>query len=231
MATQNICNFNKFGFCKFRDRCRKQHVNDKCENSSCDISVCILRHPRRCKFYSEYKRCKYGEWCRFEHVENLNNVEIDDLKKENESILTKLAGIENTLKEKDNLIESLLQKFKDMELKLNNISEEKTVSEKIKCAQCEFETISERGLKVHMKRKHAGINTGNYPRQCELCDKEFENAKEMKTHMKRHSYKYAQYQCEDCEYVGQNEETMDVHNGRAHCENFECGLCEFEAGS
>ena len=39
MATQNICNFNKFGFCKFRDRCRKQHVNDKCENSSCDISV------------------------------------------------------------------------------------------------------------------------------------------------------------------------------------------------
>ena len=98
MATQNICNFNKFGFCKFRDRCRKQHVNDKCENSSCDISVCMRRHPRRCKYYSEYKRCKYGEWCRFEHVENVSNVEIDDLKKENESILTKLAGIENTLK-------------------------------------------------------------------------------------------------------------------------------------
>ena len=81
-----------------------------------------------------------------------------------------------------------------------------------------------------MKRK-CRYNSANYPQQCELCDKEFKNAKEMKTHMKTHSYKATEYQCEDCEYVGQNKETMDVHNGRAHCENFECGLCEFEAGS
>ena len=74
----------------------------------------------------------------------------------------------------------------------------KNVSEKIKCAQCKFKTNSEHGLKVHMKRNRAGINTG----QCELCAKEFENANEIKTHMKRHSYKSAEYQCEDCENVG-----------------------------
>ena len=51
----------------------------------------------------------------------------------------------------------------------------------------------------------------------------------MKKHMKRHSYKEARYKCDDCDFVGESGLTMDVHIGKHHSENHECGLCNFEA--
>lgn len=53
----------------------------------------------------------------------------------------------------------------------------------------------------------------------------------MKTHMKSHSYKQITYQCEECDYCGINEMTMEVHIGKNHNENFECGLCEYVANN
>ena len=38
-----------------------------------------------------------------------------------------------------------------------------------------------------------------------------------------------EYKCEDCEYWGQNELTMEIHTGRCYSEHFECGLCAFKA--
>ena len=45
--------------------------------------------------------------------------------------------------------------------------------------------------------------------------------------MKSHSYQDAKYKCVDCDFVGKNELTMDVHTGRYHTDIFECGICEF----
>ena len=42
----------------------------------------------------------------------------------------------------------------------------------------------------------------------------------LKKHMKTHSYKEAKFKCEDCEFVGQCRETMEVHMGKAHTDNF-----------
>ena len=54
-----MCQYNKFEFCKFWENCRNQHINDICERTSCDIKSCIQRHPKECKFYIDYQRCKY----------------------------------------------------------------------------------------------------------------------------------------------------------------------------
>ena len=43
-----------------------------------------------------------------------------------------------------------------------------------------------------------------------------------------HAYKQATYKCDECEFVGQNEVTMEVHKGTYHSEIFECGLGDFE---
>jgi dimeric dUTPase (all-alpha-NTP-PPase superfamily) len=51
----------------------------------------------------------------------------------------------------------------------------------------------------------------------------------MKKHIKSHSYKNAKLKCHDCDFVGESDITMEVHIGKEHSENFECGLCEFEA--
>ena len=46
MATQNVCFYNKHGFCKYSDKCRNYHENKKCEKTKCEIKKCTLRHPQ-----------------------------------------------------------------------------------------------------------------------------------------------------------------------------------------
>ena len=98
-------------------------------------------------------------------------------------------------------------------------------------SHCDFQTVSQHGLKVHIKRKHISTNNEKYPRKCELCDQQFENNKEMKKHMKTHSYKQANFRCEDCDFVGTNKCTIEVHIGKVDSDHFECGMCEFIAES
>ena len=82
MAAQNICFYNKYGFCKYLEKCRKYHENEKCENLNCEIRECPLRHPKICKFYRDFGFCKFSEWCKFSHCDNKNSKEKnDDVKK------------------------------------------------------------------------------------------------------------------------------------------------------
>ena len=131
MATQIVCNYNKFGFCKFKETCRKQHINKVCENSSCDVLTCTLRHPKECKYYRDFNRCRFGEWCSFAHVHK----EDQNLKLENEKMQEKLAGIEKNSIEKDEQIESLKLENAKINNKLSEI--EKNNSDK----EEQFETI------------------------------------------------------------------------------------------
>ena len=142
MATQSLCNYNKFGFCKFREVCRKQHVKELCEELSCDGKTCIQRHPKECKFFRNRGYCKFGEWCHFLHVVR-KNPEIEKIKEENKAILEKLNALEKLLLEKD----------KEMEQILKAIQETKNTKEKLlKCKQCNFETKSHNGLKIHERK-------------------------------------------------------------------------------
>ena len=115
-----------------------------------------------------------------------------------------------------------------MENKLNEKPDKNAT--KVKCNKCDFEGNSKHGLKVHMARKHT-IHLDNKSRKCELCEQEFENEKEMKKHLKTHSYKKVEFKCVDCDFVGASEQTMDVHYGKKHSDSFECGICDYKAES
>ena len=69
MADQNlnICDFNKYGFCKFKSTCRKPHIMEICSNNGCETRVCSLRHPKSFRYFREIGYCKFGEWCLFNH--------------------------------------------------------------------------------------------------------------------------------------------------------------------
>ena len=73
-------------------------MKEICENSACDISNCSYRHPKVCKWYREYRYCKFDP-CLFLHKENDANIDI--LKKENEAILKNIESIEIAVKEID----------------------------------------------------------------------------------------------------------------------------------
>jgi len=100
MATQNVCNHNKFGYCKYKDMCRNMHVDQKCENTSCDISMCIQRHPVQCKFFRDYNRCKFDP-CKFEHFVNLQSR--TEQEKYREETQVKFSEIDSILNEKKDL--------------------------------------------------------------------------------------------------------------------------------
>ena len=105
--------------------------------------------------------------------------------------------------------------------------------EQFKCTKCEFVSQSEQGLTTYTTRKHTAISKGGYPKSCDLCESDITSAAMMKIHLKSHSFKEAKFQCEDCEFVGQSKDTMEVHAGKTHTDNYECGLCEvnFENGN
>ena len=84
MATQYVCFHNKYGYCKFKEECRRRHFDNICENNSCEISKCNSRHPKLCKYFIQYGRCKFNP-CAFLHLER--NDYIENLKKENKLIL------------------------------------------------------------------------------------------------------------------------------------------------
>ena len=107
--TQNVCRYYKFGHCKFADKCRFNHIHEKCGNSSCEIRSCKLRHPRICKFFRDYKRCKFGEWCSFDHDNNNNNEDTIN------TIMEKIQNLETVINEKDLMIQELAQKIKKLE--------------------------------------------------------------------------------------------------------------------
>ena len=111
MANLHICHHNQFGHCKFRETCKYQHVNGKCEINGCKIINCLLRHPRKCKFFVDYRRCKFGEYCSYEHDLGIADNSIEAVKEELEEVKLKLKALEKHLETKDNEIKETLEKM------------------------------------------------------------------------------------------------------------------------
>ena len=55
---EEVCMFNKFGYCRFKEKCVKTHYQEICkENESCKAkNHCSKRHPKKCREYGEQKR-------------------------------------------------------------------------------------------------------------------------------------------------------------------------------
>ena len=104
MSAENVCCYFKFGFCKYGTRCRRRHVEIKCELENCDARNCERRHPAECRFYRVYKRCKYGEYCVYEHINHIDPV-FEELK----CVRTKLDYLEKELKEKIKQVLEILE--------------------------------------------------------------------------------------------------------------------------
>ena len=94
---QEVCKRNKFGYCMHGDLCRYLHVNILCETISCDIISCNKRHPYVCKFYREFRRCKFSDYCKYKHETNCEN----ETKRELKTLKGKVEQLELALKQKD----------------------------------------------------------------------------------------------------------------------------------
>ena len=141
-----VCRYNKFGFCRFKEVCRKRHFSELCVSHECDVSSCEKRHPKKCKYHMQ-RRCKFGLDCMFVHIveqnvdermddkvkqlENEIKNKTEEINEQNnkicelESKLEKFLDMNQQMSEKNDLIESLLKRIDMMEERMIKIVDDK----------------------------------------------------------------------------------------------------------
>ena len=132
----------------------------------------------------------------------------DDFKGKNSEI----KGLEMKLDELEKKHKSEKQvkdkKIKELEMVLKNKTKQERVVEDFKCSECDFMSKTKSGLKIHKVRIHTKTKNLPYPVECELCEVKVANEKDMKEHVKFHSYKKSTFKCEDCDYCIKDFQTI-----------------------
>ena len=72
-SPDRFCSYHNRGHCKYGDRCRKEHINESCDQISCDQTNCFKRHPKRCRYFYLEGYCKFGAMCSYLHLRNDRN--------------------------------------------------------------------------------------------------------------------------------------------------------------
>ena len=97
----------------------------------------------------------------------------------------------------------------------------------LNCEKCEYTTTSRQGLKIHNSKVHSKINFEEFPAACDICEKILENETNLKKHKKsEHTNHVVRFQCDECDFMANEVETLHVHFGRTHTDRKQCGLCD-----
>ena len=243
MATPVICKFNQFGYCRYQEMCRKQHINKKCENSSCNRRTCTLRHPKICTFFRDYGYCKFGEFCKFIHSEQEKIM--DEYKRENEMIVKKLANIEkeiDILKQheveivskrvydekisnlekiiagREDQINDLVHKTNEMEVKIDTL--EKVIEDlNTKTSADEnFKTLERRIYVLEKRRLGSDF--------CDFCEMELKAGSEKDRQEKEaHVRATHTFECNICDLKLKNKDEFGIH--LLTCVKYSCSLYSY----
>ena len=237
MATQNVCKYNKYGYCRYKDKCRKLHVDEICDNISCDRKECLKRHPKNCKFFRDFNYCKFGEWCKFVHIVQENLIKYS--KNENQKILTKLSEIDKeleALRKEEESIKNVISEDRliQLERKLDNfLNLEKQMCEKDEL----IENLAKKVNEMEEKLISIGKITESLHFKCTECDFSSTSEKGLKTHIKKKHDKTNDKectisfpkQCDLCEKTIENKIDLKVHM-KTHSyirSEFKCEECEY----
>ena len=105
---------------------------------------CEKRHPRECRFYKDYRRCKFGESCLYDHVERSDPV-LEAL----EFVKAKLGVVEGLIVKKKLEIKLLLDK---LEVALSTIPKKEVresgdvTEEDERDKSCEIDEVGDAGI-------------------------------------------------------------------------------------
>ena len=106
-SIHHVCKFNQSGYCKFKNLCRNQHINEVCVDKNCvGSSVCSLRHPHPCKYFTNRGYCKFGSTCAYIHTVEKSKLEekMENLENEMKKLSSSLDFVQSKLKELDTMI-------------------------------------------------------------------------------------------------------------------------------
>ena len=110
-----ICQFNRYGYCKFGLNCRHQHVNELCEELDCDYSKCLRRHPKSCKYFRKLGRCKFGDLCSYAHISSADDTSVYGNEGQFRSMTSSFSLMDNIIKNHESEIMSIKVKLNSLE--------------------------------------------------------------------------------------------------------------------
>ena len=214
------CLFNDTGFCKFCEQCRRQHYKTVCLIQNCD-KKCKSRHPKPCRFK---QKCKFfaQNICAFKHAtsawddaEGIATLkkEIESLKLENETKLSKLVSLEEEVKSlkfiKSTSEESYILKVSELEKQLdalNSISSQKDETIKQKNAQIN-------NLEMKLNKRENDIKVMKNPVQ-EISSKTDEKTAEPP---KADTEKFLEpHPCDTCDFTSKSKTGLKNHVRAKH---------------
>ena len=202
MEMDNICAYNKFGYCRYQDKCKRKHENRICENGRCEITSCDLRHPKKCKYYETNKYCKFNELCKYAHFkpvseEIIQNRTIFDSNTQShkEILAAKLNEIEELKcillkKEREiyNNVEAIKKTYQEVaelqEMNLNRDEKIKVLESEIDKFSMQITTNSNSGDKVDRSMDEYATERQNFMK-CEYCSFKSTSSNGLAIHMGR----------------------------------------------
>lgn len=213
MAAEEVCQFNKFGFCKFEINCFRKHENQKCENEHCDIQKCSLRHPKRCKYFAEFNKCKFGSFCKFKHDE-IGNIKFD---REIEMLRKDLENVKNGIKEKE--IE-IREKDKEIKKVSNDLQDKMCALEMIvKRLELDLQELRKENmsLRARVEEKEKGNIINNIPDELE--EKDESDAHQVEEQVEENQMEeITSFRCTQCDFIGKNMAGLKIHDTAKHKE-------------
>ena len=236
-ATSRFCDFNKYGYCKFGDRCTMLHNRDICDKTECPVIECDLRHPKPCKYFKTYRRCKFNTYCKYSHEEFNNENKNDKIKIETleksvehlESCLKKCLGkieyLENKMEKNEHDTNELNKKFFEAQTEtFSNLetSINEKVMEKLDQFQEQFEKTSEtvdflKDTMDYCNEKFVEkFDMQLYPKMfCEKCKKKLRLAHfgQLDKHMEN---VHRIFKCLLCEFISESERGRTIHYSKIH---------------
>ena len=120
MTIKTVCNFNKYGFCKYRETCHHLHLSETCDNKLCENSSCPKRHPRVCRYFKIFNRSKFGSFCFYKHETEdvITQNDPDEIKAKIASLEIKVLELEAVIREDNVKIKNLEERSDSLERKL-----------------------------------------------------------------------------------------------------------------
>ena len=225
MATsETVCKFNQSGFCKFQSHCRKQHVMKICTNTQCSMVTCIYRHPRVCRYFDNFGRCKFADSCAYLHKRNGNlcdirknqDKEIEELRKEVEELSKQVHDLRNILHEISNSPNQANTRTSTSDFPANLVKPVLTSTcSSITMIQSKHSSNSQANLGPVIPQLDGSQNTPQFPSdkslQCETCHEIFATEEEFNYHDDAH-----QFCCDECFICYKTQVIADLHELEYH---------------
>ena len=228
-----ICIYNKFGFCKYKERCRNQHCQETCEQlSGCkSIKICSKRHPKVCRRFASAKGCRFeNDECAYHHPQQSKSAVNTDLN-------VKVEAMEI-------VINKMVLKIFNLETELNKIKSttktpEMSTKEAVKTIeQYEEENNSKKYETLHVDSEPNSARQLDKPKRekpiiemlfnCDQCDYKCKKGTTLNKHM--HT-KHIEQHCKRCKETFKTAIDLVMHVAKEHSSHATMELREQTEGN